>query len=382
MHFKNLCKTYFLLQIFYKKLTKVLLIIFIITSCSYSTDRIVRDRGNLKLKRVEYSQLNNWIEDDHKVALMSFLNSCRIFNQMDKNVKVGNKIGNITAGDFHDVCNIASSIQSANSLQIRNFFENWFVPFEVSGKNGSNLGKFTGYFEPVLDGSFIKDDVYKYPVYAKPSDHERYSRKDIESGVLEGRGLELLYVNDRVELFFMHIQGTGIVRLPNGDSVKLAYAGKNNRPYKSIGQYMISNKVIKNNNYSYDSIKNWLRVNGEGAKYITNLNESYIFFKISDTDKVIGAQMAELTPERSLAIDKDLLPYGYPIWLEVKSKTNNNEKFYNKLLVTQDTGSAIKGAVRGDIFFGRGSENGRIAAKMNNSGNYYIFLPANAVTNL
>lgn len=362
-------------MLFRKNLVRIILIL-IISSCSYSSNQVIRTRSNLKLKRVEYSQLNNWAQDNHKAALESFLNSCDRFNKMNKFKKVGNKIGNINAGDFQDVCQIANLIKVASSKQIKNFFENWFVPYQVSGRNGNKFGKFTGYFEPVLKGNFVQDEIYKYPVYAKPNNYEKYSRKEIEEGALEDQGLELLYVKDKVDLFFMHIQGTGVIRLPDGIEIKLAYDGKNNYPYQSIGQYMIANNIIESGDYTYQSIKNWLRNNEEEAKYVTNLNESYVFFKISDTDKVIGAQMAELTPQRSLAIDKNLLPYGYPIWLEVRSKN------YNKLLVTQDTGSAIKGPVRGDIFFGRGNKNGQIAAKMNNTGSYYILLPANAVSNL
>jgi membrane-bound lytic murein transglycosylase A len=364
-----------------KFIIKYFILTIILSSCSYSTNNTIRGKGNIVLKRVEYSQLTNWSKDNHKKALQSFLNSCERFKKMDDHHKIGNKIGNIRISDFKDVCHIGNLIKYTNSRQIRNFFENWFVPFKVSSKSGNSMGKFTGYFEPVLEGSLIKTKIFKHPVYTKPDNYERYSRESIQRGALEGKDLEIAYVKDKINLFFMHIQGTGKISLPDGRTIKLSYNGKNNYTYKSIGKHMIARRVIASGNYSYDSIKSWLRNNPAQASAILNVNKSYIFFKVSRDDKVIGAQGVELTAERSLAIDKDLLPYGYPIWLEVKSKSSGNN-IYNKLLVTQDTGSAIKGPVRGDIFFGSGKEYEAKASKMNHFGSYYIFLPSNAVSKL
>ena len=368
------------IMVYFNKI-KILLLLLLVFSCSYSAKSTIYGNGNLKLKRVEYSQLQNWSKDNHKSALMSFLNSCKRFKKMSDYDNIGNKIGKIKVEDFRDVCHIGNLIKYTNNSQIKNFFENWFVPFQVSTRSGNYVGKFTGYFEPLLEGSMEKTEIYQYPVYAKPDDYTKYSRKNIENGALKDKSLELLYVKDNVDLFFMHIQGTGRIKLENGDIIKLSYDGKNNKNYRSIGQYMIKNNVIASNDYSYNSIKSWLRSNKKEGQRIMNLNKSYIYFKISNNNNVIGAQMVPLTAQRSLAIDKNILPYGYPIWLEVKAK-GKSRSFYNKLLVTQDTGSAIKGAVRGDIFFGSGKEYEQKAARMNNKGSYYIFIPANAVSGL
>ena len=348
-------------------------------SCAYFDDKVIRGDGNIKLTRVEYSELDGWNEDDHKAALVSFLNSCAKFNKMKDTDKIGNKIGDIRVADFRDVCRIGNKIKDTSSKQIKNFFENWFVPFEVSDKSGNNVGKFTGYFEPVLEGSFTKSDVYKYPIYGKPAGYYKYSRKEIEEGALYNQNLELIYVKDRVELFFMHIQGTGKVKLDTGEVIKLSYDGKNDCAYKSVGSYLIANDLIDSGDYSYKSMKSWLRVDERGQD-VMNINDSYIFFKIAKDDRTIGSQGVPLTAERSLAIDSDILPYGYPIWLQIKAKNGGN--FYKKLMVTQDRGSAIKGPVRGDIFFGNGHGVEEIASKMNNQGSYFIFLPANVVSNL
>lgn len=355
----------------------LVVLLVILSSCSFST-LVIKGKGNIKLKQIDFAQLNNWSRDDHALALNSFLNSCEKFKMLGDSRQIGGQIGDITVADFRDVCEIAAVIKGMSSNQARNFFENWFVPLKISAKNGNNKGLFTGYYEPDLRGSRVKTDIYKYPIYAKPKDLSSqiyYSRKEIESGALNNKGLELFYVSDPVDLFFMHVQGTGRVILEDGVTVKLSYAGKNNQPYTSIGSYMIENKIISNGDFSYDNMKAWLKNNPGKAAQIMNVNDSYIFFKISDSEQVIGAQGVPLSSERSLAIDNEVLPYGYPVWVDIGQKNNS----YQKLLVTQDTGSAIKGVVRGDIFFGRGRNAEILASRMNNYGSYYILLPINVI---
>lgn len=365
-----------------KKFT-IFTLILSISACSFS-GRTIKGTGDLKLQQTSFDNLHGWAADDHAAALISFNNSCNKFESMGDTREVGGRIGNITVADFRDVCEIAHTIKGMSSAQAKNFFENWFVPFKISSKNGNARGLFTGYYVPELRGNRIKTEIYKYPVYARPKDltSEPYlSRKEIENGALNGKNLEILYVDDKVDLFFLHVQGSGRVVLPDGVVVKLAFAGKNNQPYSSIGSYMKENKIMGKNNVSYDSIKSWLRNNPEKATEILNVNNSYIFFKVSGQEYVTGSQGVPLTPERSLAIDSDLIPYGYPIWVdtEAKYKKDKTEIYYQKLLVTQDSGSAIKGAVRGDIFFGKGKNAEIMAAQMNNTGSYYILLPANVV---
>ena len=362
--------------------TSLILLTLIILSCSYSTSTI-KGKGNIKLKRIDYSQLKDWEEDDHSEALLSFINSCNKFELMGGSRQIGGQIGDITVSDFRDVCEIASIVNGMNQKQVKNFFDNWFVPFEVLTKDNREKGLFTGYYEPELKGSKTKNEIYKYPVYGRPNNLTNdlyYSRKEIENDALRNKELELLYVNDKVDLFFMHIQGSGRVILDDGVTIQLSYAGKNNQPYTSIGSYMLENNIIKKSKASYYAIKSWLKNNPEKAKQIMNINDSYIFFKISDKEYVTGAAQVPLTPQRSLAIDSDILPYGFPIWLESKIKPEGKSaKPFRKLLVTQDTGSAIKGTIRGDVFFGRGKDAEELAAGMNSIGKYFILLPANIV---
>jgi membrane-bound lytic murein transglycosylase A len=359
-----------------KKLS-ILTLIFLCSSCSFSS-LIIKGKGDLKLKQVGFEDMPGWQNDNQNRAVISLVNSCNKFAKMPDDKQIGGKIGNIVVDDFHDVCDIAKVIKGMSSKQARNFFENWFVPFEVSDKNGNEQGLFTGYFVPELRGSTTKTDIYKYPIYSRPKDltNEPYlTREEIENGALEDKGLEIIWVDDQVDLFFMQVQGSGRVILDNGSIMRLGFGGKNNQPYSSIGKYIIENNIIPSGDVSYFSIKNWLKNNPEEAKRIMNVNQSYVFFKSSNSDAVIGSQGASLMPYRSLAVDTDIMPLGFPIWLNI----NTPNKPYQKLVIAQDTGSAIKGAVRGDVFFGRGKNAENLAARMNYKGKYYILLPIAAI---
>ncbi|MES2677566.1 MAG: MltA domain-containing protein [Pseudomonadota bacterium] len=357
-----------------KKLS-ILTLIFLFSSCSF-TSLIIKGRGDLKLKQVSFEDLPGWKKDQQNRAVISLANSCRQFAKMPEDKQIGGQIGNINVADFHDVCDIAEVIKGMNNQQARNFFENWFVPFEVSNRSGNNKGLFTGYYVPELKGSKVKTEIYQYPIYAKPKNAADLdlNREEIEEGALANKDLELLYVDNPVDLFFMQVQGSGRVVLENGVIVRLSFAGKNNLPYSSIGKYIIEKNILGSQSPTYFSIKNWLKSNSVGARQVMNVNQSYVFFKISNSDDVFGSQGAPLMAERSLAVDSEIMPLGFPLWLDINASSP-----YQKLVIAQDTGSAIKGAVRGDVFFGRGKNAEDLAAKMNYKGRYYILLPTAAV---
>ncbi len=355
----------------------ILALVFLCSSCSF-TNLIIKGKGDLKLEQVSFEDLPGWQKDNQNRAVISLVNSCNRFAKMPEDKQIGKQIGNITVADFHDVCDIADIIKGVSSKQARNFFENWFVPFEVSNRDGDRQGLFTGYFVPELRGSKTKSDIYQYPIYSRPKDltNEPYlTREEIEDGALEGKNLELVWVDDKVDLFFMQVQGSGRVILEDGSIMRLGFASKNNHPYSSIGKYIIENNVIANGDVTYFSIKNWLKNNPDQAKEVMNVNQSYVFFKPSNSNAVIGSQGASLMPYRSLAVDTGIIPLGFPIWLNI----NTPNKPYRKLVIAQDTGSAIKGAVRGDVFFGRGKNAETLAARMNYKGKYFILLPIAAV---
>ncbi len=360
-----------------------LFFLLILSGCLFYNKVTIRGKGNLKLEQVDFESLYGWENDDHKKALISFLHSCNKFAKMPQNRLIGGQLPDVTAGDFRDVCDIAEVIKTMNGQQAKNFFENWFKPFLVIGSYGKNNGIFTGYYEASLNGSRTKTEKYRYPIYAKPQDlgsGEYLSRKEIEAGALNNKGLELLYVDDKVDLFFAQIQGSSRVKLQNGEEVKIGFAARNNRNYTSISNPMADLGYLKRDQLNSATVREWLKNNPEKADEVMNINESYTFFKISNNEYVVGAQGVPLTPERSLAVDSDIIPYGSLLWVDTMLKKNDGKKeFYTHLMVAQDTGSAIKGTVRGDIFFGYGKEAEEKAYYMASQGSYYILLPINAV---
>jgi membrane-bound lytic murein transglycosylase A len=358
-------------------------------SCIHSKI-IIKGRNNIKLTQIDFLEINGWKNDNQKQVLASFVNSCKKFSAMDPDQSIGNAIDDIKAKDFYDVCDIATEISRLDQTgsiisdaQIRNFFENWFTPFLVEDANGNSNGKFTGYYEPELRGSKIKNNIYKYPLYLKPQDlgnQHYFTRKEIANGALDGKNLELLYVDDKVELFFLHIQGSGIVTLPDGNQIKIAYSASNNQPYSSIGSHLAKKLDQGSINLSSIGIKNWLKNNSDLADEVMNNNDSYIFFKISKHQDITGAFEIPLIKERSLAIDNKIMPYGFPVFVDIRNHDIRNPgQNFQKLMITSDTGSAIRGTIRGDIFFGRGSKAEEKASVMNAIGKYYILLPNQVV---
>ncbi len=358
----------------------------LLQSCLFSSKLTISGKGDIKLHEVEFADLQNWQKADFKKALQAFLHSCNRFAQMPQERLIGKQIGNILVGDFRDVCEIGQAVKNLDARMTRNFFENWFKPFLVSTRFGNSEGLFTGYYEAGLKGSLKKSEKYRYPVYKKPKDLESdpyLSRDEIESGALKNKNLEILYVDDPIELFFLHIQGSGRVELEDGSQVRLTYSGRNNQPYTAIGGYMVENGFISADYANAKSIKKWLNENPSQAHEVMNQNASYTFFEVANDEYVVGAQNVPLTPNHSLAVDDEVIPYGLPIWLE--SSIKNDQKTYDpyySLLISQDTGTAIRGTVRGDVFFGYGPEAQEKASYMASKGKYYILLPVNIVDKL
>lgn len=348
-------------------------------SASAGTNKKYKD---LRIRQVAFKNLKGWDKDRHDLAINAFVKSCDKIALLPNSKKIGAGIDNIKVKDFRNVCEMAKVIDGMSNKQAKKFFEDWFVPFEVSNIESKKNGLFTGYYEIELHGRREKDSKYKYPIFAKPEDFDGKSvyktREEIEDGLLEGKNLEIFYVDDKVDLFFLHIQGSGRVVLENNVIKRIGFSAKNNQPYTSIGKVLIDRKILKKDKVSAGSIKEWLRNNPYQAEEIMYENKSFVFFKELEDDYIRGAQGSVLIPERSLAVDKDIVPFGFPIWLETTLPIEGKGKVpYNRLLVSQDTGSAIKGAVRGDVFFGFGERAEELASYMKQKGKYYILLPIN-----
>tara|TARA_R110002094_G_scaffold41099_11_gene53530 strand:+ start:1683 stop:2678 length:996 start_codon:yes stop_codon:yes gene_type:complete len=304
---------------------------------------------------LEFSQLDGWSNDNHEAALKTFLNTC----------------GDMDDPDWRAVCEYARTGPDA-----RQFFELFFRPVLIS--DGQD-GLFTGYFEPELDGSRAQTGRFRYPVYRMPPEALRsnpwFTRREIlTSGVMASRGLEIAWVDDPVELFFLQIQGSGRIRLPDGERIRVGYRGANGHPYRSIGVELVRRGVYDAHQVSAEVIKNWVRRNPVDGQELLLHNPSYVFFR--EVSKVpaergpLGAMNRSVTTMRSVAVDPSYVKLGAPVWIE-----KDGEDPLRRLMIAQDTGSAIKGAQRADVFFGTGDAAGRAAGKLRDPGRMLVLMP-------
>jgi membrane-bound lytic murein transglycosylase A len=349
----------------------ILVILFFLPSCSLMSDRLV-------LKQSQFSQIDGWDKDSHASALVAFEKSCEKFNSLPPENKLNGTVGG-TYAQWQSVCNKLPAAENIDDIVAKQFFESNFTPYKASNWWKSE-GRFTGYFEMGLEGSYTRHDEYQYPIYKKPNDlkeGQKYlTRADIESGALKGKKLEIAWVNDPVRLFFLQIQGSGRIHMDDGSVLRVGYAGKNGYGYVPIGRVLIDRGYFTKEQMSAQAIKKWLYENPGQMDEVMNQNPSYVFFREIGEDGPIGAQGVALTAERSLAVDKRFVPYGAPVFVDVSiNGATENNKSFKKLCIAQDTGGAIRGPVRGDVFFGYGDEAEELAGYQNSLGKYFILLP-------
>jgi membrane-bound lytic murein transglycosylase A len=230
-----------------------------------------------------------------------------------------------------------------------------------------------GRFNPELAG---------YAIYGRIAEREfvpYYSRRDIDSGALAGRGLELLWVDDPIDKFFLQVQGSGQVRLNDGSLIRVGYAGQNGQPYRAIGRDLIEMGVLTREQVTMPAIRAWLEAHPADAPQIMERNRSYIFFEerpeLAPDEGPLGAQGVSLTAGRSLAVDPRYIPFGVPVWLETTAPWPEGDGPLRRLMVAQDAGGAIKGVVRGDVFWGAGERAAAIAGRMKSPGRYAVLVP-------
>lgn len=357
---------------------KLFLYIFLILFFKLSSFCIYAlENNSITLQKVDYIDLINWDKDNLLNAFQSFINSCVVIQKMPSD-KVLSKELNIQVANLQEVCNIAINSNIFLNEDAKNFFETYFNPFLVLDKNNNDYGLFTGYYKTSINGSKIRNDKYKYPIYKRPLDlgsEPYYTREEIENGILKNQGLELLYTDSKVDLLFLQIQGSGKVVFEDNTYINLVFDGKNNRQYTSVGSILIKKGYMKQEDVNAISIKEWFNKNPDKIDEIINQNQSYIFFKEGKDNFTRGSIGAVLTPMRSIAIDYNIMPYGCPFWLDTEMKVDGLNRKFRKLVIAQDTGSAIKGSVRADIFFGEGEEAKYLASNMNFKGKYYILIP-------
>lgn len=362
----------------------------------------------LALIPVAFEDLSGWADDDHAAAAAALRRSCERWQRLPDDRPVGRNGIAGTVGDWRPICAAALALPPDVAAPARAFFEARFRPYAVS-VGGDAEGLFTGYYEAALRGRREPGDAFATPLLAKPDDlvmvdlgrfrddlaGERIAgrvvdgrlfpyatRADIDAGALAGRDLELVWVDDPVDAFFLHIQGSGRVALPDGGDLRVGYAGHNGHPYFAIGRELIRRGAMTRETVSMQSIRQWLADNPDEAEAVMQLNPSFIFFRPLDTDGPLGAQGVVLTPGRSLAVDRRHVPLGLPVWLDASapSADGGDDQPLRRLMVAQDTGGAIRGPVRGDVYWGGDAAAAEIAGRMKHPGRWYLLLPRSLPT--
>lgn len=339
----------------------------------------------ISLTPESYANLPGWGQDDHQAALQTFLKSCAALEKKTEAMGCGDLTS--PAYVWTDICAAAKLASMGGPSGAQQFFESQFLPYRVRSEYNTE-GLFTGYYIPEMSGSRTKYGRYRFPVYALPSDvqkgEEYFTRAEIYAGALEGKGLELAWVDDPVALFFIEIQGSGVIRLAEGGILTLGFAGKNNREYIAIGRVMGEKGLLDKDNINLFTIKEWLYRHPDQAREVMEQNPSYVFFQELPDHMVKGAQGVGLTPERSMAVDWHYYPYGLPMYLE----TNLQEVAegapipFARTMIAQDTGGAIRGGIRGDIYFGHGKRAEMLAGHQAEKGRLTLLLPPPMVQHL
>jgi len=348
---------------------------------------------SVEYRPVSFKSLPGWEQDQHKEALVALEKSC---NRILKSSSKQHEETGVSISDWSGACEALKSQTNA-----KDFLETWFQPHEIA-MGWKKKGLFTGYYEPQLQGSLKRQGKYQTPLYLKPAelimvdlgkfrDHlkgERIAgkvingrlipfadREGIEKGALKDRNLELVWTDNAVDAFFLQIQGSGRIRLDTGEILRVGYAGQNGHPYYAVGRELIKREYLTKEEVSLQSIQKWFEQNPEEAQEIMRMNASYVFFQKIDGEGPLGAEGVALTAKRSLAIDPRYVPYGVPVWIDTQNPILEKGKRLQRLLIAQDTGGAIRGAVRGDVFWGFGKEAANKAGKMKSEGRAWVLLP-------
>lgn len=353
--------------------------------------------------KVSFGDLKGWEQDDHIAAFACFRMSAKAF-------KKRSFVSRVARPPSKELLEIAAQaleidISSISKLRARKFFERNFEPLTYK----ANSGFVTAYFEPEVEASRVKTQEFSYPLYRRPKDlvrldpdnkpanldpslewarktdagfEEFFDRGQIDNGALDDQGLELFWLKSVVEGFYIHIQGSARLLFRDGTSSRVSYAGKTGHPYTSIGKLMVGQEILPLEEANMVNIRNWLEEDlVRGTKMLHN-NRSFIFFtKLEGHNPDFGpiaAAGVQLTAGRSLAVDKSIHPYGTPIWLSTHEPLPQQSKLYQRLMIAQDTGSAIVGEQRGDIFIGSGKEAGILAGSVRHDTDFIALYPKGA----
>jgi membrane-bound lytic murein transglycosylase A len=349
-----------------------------------------------------WSDITGWNDDDHLAAFKTFRASCKAISG-----QIGPPGDKALSGSLREPCQDARAADITDNARAKAFFEVHFEPLQIS-RLGEDAGFVTGYYEPVIDGSRTKTDVYTVPVYRRPSNLfvrgynqesvslpnkgdvfrkigrrklvPYYDRGQIEDGAIAGRGLEICWLKSQTDLLFSQIQGSARVRLEDGSTVRINYDAHNGYPYTAVGRVLIDRGIIPKEQMSMQKIREWMEQNPDGANEVRRQNRAYVFFRevqLSDKDEAVGAQGVPLTPGRSIAVDKSLHVYGTPFFIqgELPIESEQSKTPFGRLMIAQDTGSAITGPARADLYFGAGADAGRISGRLRHNMHFVMLVP-------
>lgn len=372
----------------------LILTVLFLSACSVTDP----EKEPLVLKKSGFENLPGWEQDDHGEIFEAFSRSCdRILKNHPEKPFGPNGVGGIY-GDWQPAC---KALSYTDPVQAKSYFEHYFTPYQAHAGRLKD-GLFTGYYEAALSGSRIRHGPYQYPLYKRPDDlvmvdlglfrdelkGQRIAgrvdgaylkpfedRGEIEGGALKNNSdLAVVWVDNPVDSFFLHIQGSGRVNLDDGTYMRLGYDGQNGHPYYAIGRELIKRGHMNKDDVSMQSIRSWLETHQADARDIMNTNKSYVFFRELGEEGPLGGEGVPLAPGRSLAVDRTKIPYGTPVWVSLEPPVDNS-KPVRRLMVAQDTGGAIRGAVRGDVFWGHGPKAEYLAGHMKSGGRYWLLLP-------
>jgi membrane-bound lytic murein transglycosylase A len=339
------------------------------------------------LKSANWGDVDGFVEDDLSAAWGAWMQSCSTLTNKPQ---------------WQTVCSAAKALNKPNKKVVKAYFTQYFNVYSASNQDGTDTGMITGYYEPLLKGSRSKSSQYLYPLYKQPADliavelsdvHPELKNKrvrgkivgnklvpyltraDIEASPAPLAGNELLWIDDIIDVFFLQIQGSGLVKLDNGEDIHVGYADQNGQTYNSVGRVLIERGELTIDQASMQGIKNWARNNLSKLRELLNSNPSYVFFRElpSGLPGPLGALGVPITAERSVAIDPKYVPLGAPLFLSTTQP--NSSKPLKRLMVAQDTGGAIKGGVRADFFWGAGNDAGSKAGAMKQTGKIWVLLP-------
>ncbi|MBR1825891.1 MAG: murein transglycosylase A [Alphaproteobacteria bacterium] len=355
--------------------------------------------GDLRLQPVSFSNLPDWNNEDFAAVIPVFAKNCSQI-QKSKNAYFSADVIQIKATDLQEKCKKFTAKNIKTAAEMKKFMEAEFKPYAISDSTNAD-GKFTSYYEAVIRASYNKSGKYKYPVYGKPSDLIEINLRDfdaelpntrlvgrVENGKfipyynrrdIENNGVQapvLMWGDDLVDIHFMQIQGSAVAQMDDGSQVRIGFADSNGHKFKGIGSILIAKGYIKSGDSSMPKIREWLRANPDKAEDLMRENDRFIFQRITNADGPVGAFGISLTAGRSMAVDTRYIPLGSMLWLDT---TGPDKRSIRKIVFAQDIGSAIKGVVRGDYFWGHGEEALKYAGKMNSAGKYYIIVPKETV---